>query len=131
MANEILSVKLSELDDRISHIHGRIHLGESYDPKTLGMEIKRIEQECKEMHQTISDKLHHSRSSAVMKLAHAYDSVEDSITELKWCGDKDKTADEKILIAEYALDFALLAADSALYKAFEAIKASREDGRRA
>lgn len=131
MAREILSVKLCELDDRISRLQGRIHLSESSDFDALDDELRKMEKECSESRQALSDKLHHSKSDAVMSLAGSYDAVEDAIRQLKRCDGKDRSADEKILLAEYSLDFALLAAETALYKALEAIKAFKDEQRSA
>ena len=130
MAHGILSVKLCELDDRISRIQGRIHLSEGSDPDVLDDEIRKMETECRETHQALSGKLHHSRSGAVAELSHIYDSVEAAIGELDEDDWKGRTADEKILIAEYSLDFALLAVETALCKALDAIRASRKEERR-
>ena len=129
MAHEILSVKLCELDDRISRLHGRIHLSESSNSAVLNMETKEMEKECRESHQALSERLHHSQSGAVAGLSQAYDTVEEAISEMKWGGGRE-SADEKILLAEYALDFALLAAETAVCKALEAIIASRNEERR-
>lgn len=131
MAHGILSVKLCELDDRIGRLQGRIHLSESSDFDVLDDELRKMEKECSESRQALSDKLHHSKSDAVMRLAGSYDTVENAIRQLKRCDDKDRSADEKILLAEYSLDFALLAAETALYKALEAIKAFKDEQRSA
>ena len=130
MAHEILSVKLNELDERICRIHSRIHLSESSDLKTLDRELSQMEKECKESCQAHSYKLHHSHSSSLVRLAKAYDVVEDEIKELRLGRRADESADEKILLAEYALDFALLAAERALCEALDAVKASLYEERR-
>ncbi len=131
MAHEILSVKLCELDDCICRLHGRIHLSESSDYKALDDEIRKMEKECKESRQALSDKLHHSKSDSVVKLSNAYDTVEDVIKDLELYKDGQWSADDRILLAEYSLDFALLAAETALHKSLEAIKAFKDEQRSA
>ncbi len=128
--HEILSVKLGELDDTLSRLHSRIQLSEKSDQSSLDSEIRKAETECRKSKEALFERLHYSKSKAVEKLSLAYDAVESSLNKLKK-EEVEETPDEKILIAEYSLDFALLAAQNALLRSLEAINAVNNEERRA
>lgn len=131
MAHEILAVKLCELEDQFARLSSRIHLSERADPQRLRQEILALHRECDETELTLRAKLCCSRSEIAPILANSYGEVEQSIqragTALQRhtlaCGSPDAAAEEKILLAEYALDFALQGANRALLLAMEAIDA--------
>ena len=131
MAHEILSVKLCELEDQLSRISSRIHLSETGGHDQLQQEIKMLSKECTETKLTLQKKLRLSRAKIVANVASTYGEIENIIhatqTQIKMqsdCrNDLNKIVEDKILIAEYALDFAALAANRALLLSMEAIDA--------
>ena len=131
MAHEILSVKLCELDEQLARLQGRIHLSELEEPPRLRQEIEALRRENTEAALTLQARLRHSRAGIVAVLAEAYGAVEQRVeaamdalaAQAAGCCDSKAAAEGKILLAEYALDFALQAANRALLLALEAIDA--------
>ena len=131
MAHEILSVKLCELDEQLARLQGRIHLSELEEPPRLRQEIAALRPENAEAALTSQARLRHSRAGMVAVLAEAYGAVEQRVeaamdalaAQAAGCCDSKAAAERKILLAEYALDFALQAANRALLLALEAIDA--------
>lgn len=124
MAYGMLSAKLCELDDDICRLHGRIQQG----AENLDSEIRAAELELEESQKYLNEKLVFSRSEAVQNIAKVYRTIEDALareqTELK-----ELTADERLLLAEYSLDFAMLAARKAVLQSLRAIKSSENEDR--
>ena len=141
MAHEILSVKMYELDKKLELAHSRIQVAESMDEEQLHQQIEDLRQECQESRITLQNRLHHSKTECVMKLADVYDQVEAAVGKVLAAENinlKDPEqptisesllpgAEEKILTAEYALDFAMQAANRAILVALEAIEAQRQE----
>lgn len=131
MAHEILAVKLCELDDQFTRLSSRIHLSETADRGRLRQEIGALTRECTETDLALREKLRLSRSEMTAVLADTYGEIgqilrktESALQEqASACGSPDAAAEEKILLAEYALDFALQGANRALLLAMEAIDA--------
>ena len=131
MAHEILTVKLCELEDQLSRLSSRIHLTETANREQLHQEIRALSQECAETALTLQRKLRLSRAEVVATLAKTYGEIERIIQEAKseleeqsiHRRDADYAAEEKILLAEYALDFAVQASNRALLLSMEAIDA--------
>lgn len=131
MAHEILSVKLCELEDQLARLNSRIHMSETADRGQLQGEIQALRRECAETELTLRTKLRCSRSGLVGTLAGSYGEIEQSVRRAKDAlkeqaasrGGKQADAEEKLLLAEYALDFALQASNRALLLAMEAIDA--------
>lgn len=129
MAHEILSVKLSQLDDRLGKLHTRIHISETASHGRLQQEIACLEQECAETDELLKKNLYHSKSRIASVLSKNYGQIEQTIQETNAqlhstgtdCQDNESFVEEKILLAEYALDFAQRAADRALLLSLEAI----------
>ena len=135
MAHEILSVKLCELEEQLSRLSGRIHLSETAGRSQLRQEIRALSKECAETEWTLREKLRLSRAEVVAPLARTYGEVEELIRKTKSeletqaAGREggEAAAEEKILLAEYALDFAVAAANRALLLSMEAIDAQLTD----
>ena len=125
MAHEILSVKLYELEKKIEQLCGRIQISESASPDRIKAETETLRRECAE------NALMFSKASAVAKLSEAYVRVEQIIKKTKEEIGNSMTeecsgsipVEEKILLAEYALDFAMQVSNHALLIAMEAIDA--------
>ena len=79
MAHEILSVKMYELDKKLEQTHSRIQLAESMDTERLHQQIQNLRQECQESRITLENRLRHSKTDCVMKLAGVYDQVEAAV----------------------------------------------------
>lgn len=129
MAHEILSVKLCQLDDKVGRLHSRIHISETANHSQLSREIEALRQECTETELSLREKLRLSKSDLVSVLSKSYEKMEQLIQDAKAelqavagdCPDDNALAEAKILLAEYALDFAHQAADRALLISMDAI----------
>ncbi len=141
MAHEVLTVKLCQLDDRLDRLHSRIHMSETADHDRLRREIAALEEENAESDAALRNSLYRSRAPLAGVLAQNYEAIEQSIestvgrlqAQQARCPNRESAVEGKILLAEYALDFAQQAADRALLIALEAIDAQllwqREEGR--
>ncbi len=134
MAHEILSVKMYELDKKMQQVHSRIQLAETMDVEKLRQQIGQIRQECEESQIILRNQLLHSRTRCVMKLAEVYDEIENAVGRVLEAENMDvekgkmlSGTEEKILTAEYALDFAMQAANRALLISLEAIAAQHQE----
>lgn len=131
MAHEILAVKLCELEEQLARLSSRIHLSETSDRTQLQEEIRALRRECAETELSLQTKLQRSRAELVSVLADSYGEIRQSVRQARAAlqeeaarrADPEAAAEEKILLAEYALDFALQAANHALLLAMEAIDA--------
>ncbi len=131
MAHEILAIKLCELEDQLSRLSSRIHLSETAGHDQLQQEIKALARECTETDLTLQKKLQLSRAEIVATLADMYGKVDKIVQQAKQTlqeqtashANPDTAAEDKILLAEYGLDFAVQAANRALLLAMEAIDA--------
>ena len=129
MPHEILSVKLCELDEEISQLHGRILLSQTAGHERLQEEIQALRRECDAQEFTIRNRLQHSRTEWVRPMAEAFDQVDriirSALEEASLPAPdeflQEATAEEQLLLAEYMLDFALQAADRALLASLTAI----------
>lgn len=140
MAHEIFWIKLCQLDDRVGKLHSRVHMSETAGHRQLRREINALTAECEASESALRDNLLGSKSGLAAILAQDYGRIEGIIRETKakvqdmtdQNPDGQAGAEEKILLAEYALDFAQQAADRALLLSMEAIDAQllqREEGR--
>lgn len=132
MACKVLSVKLDELDKQFEKMHYRIKLSEKVCHSRIREELSQLRLECAQNELNLRSRLELSRAQTVEKLSRTYARVEQIINEAKaeiggrteseeWL--KKLSADEKALLAEYALDFAVQAANRALLISLEAIDA--------
>lgn len=133
MACEILSVKLCQLDERMGKLHSRIHMSETAHHSQLRQEIAALEQECAASELALQQELQMSKSTYVTVLAKSYEEMEQMVKDARsrlqtmtgCCEDPETCAEAKLLLAEYALDFANQAADRALLLAMDAIDTER------
>lgn len=119
----------------MQQVHSRIQLAEAMDAEKLRQQIGQIRQECEEK----SDYSPQSasaipRTECVMKLAKVYDEIENAVGRVLEAENMDiekgkmlSGTEEKILTAEYALDFAMQAANRALLISLEAIAAQHQE----
>ncbi len=132
MAHEILSVKLCELDTAVARLHSRIQLSETASPGQLRQEISLLQQECTASALSMGQNLACSHAPLAKALAETYGEMEQSLSNVRdqlhrQTAGKTETeaAETKLLLAEYALDFAIQAANRALLLAMQAIDAQR------
>lgn len=131
MAHEILSIKLCQLEERVERLHRRIRLSETENHAQLRREIDQMEAECLTSEAALREKLQHSRSPLVSVLNQGYSQMEQLIQTsqrqmqalARENPDREIQMEEKLLLAEYALDFAHQAADRALLVSLEAVDA--------
>ena len=131
MTHEILTVKLCELEDSLSRLNSRIRLSETASHNRLRQDIETLSRECAEAELTLRKKLQLSRADVISILSDSYVKIEEILQETndllreKAAGqdDPDMIAEGKILLAEYALDFAIQASNRALLLSMEAIDA--------
>lgn len=131
MAHEILTLKLCELEDQFSRLKSRIDSSQADGHAQIQQKIKTLEEEYTQTASDLQKNLQRSRAPIASVLASAYTEVEQAIQRA------DSTlqhhalsqnncaaqAEEKILLAEYSLDFALQAANRALLLSLQAIDA--------
>ena len=126
MTHPILSVKMYELDKKLEQTHSRIQFAETMDTERLHQQIQNLRQECAESRITLENRLHYSKTGCVTRLANVFDQVEAAVEKvLELNANFLPSAEEKILTAEYALDFAVQAVNRALLVSLEAIEAQR------
>lgn len=131
MPHEILSIKLCELDETMSRLHSRIQLSETAGRERLRAEAESLRDECTEAELALRDKLQHSKANVLTGLSEFYQDAERLIQQVKEkivhpsAGGQAETltVEEKLLLAEYSLDFAVQAANRALLASLEAIEA--------
>lgn len=127
MAQEILNAKLDELDRQLRKIHRKIQKSGSANPARLRADLEQVRKEYAENEKALRNRLRFSRSGVVTGLSVSYNQVEQIIRETKnkmeMPGGQEAEKEEKILLAEYALDFAMQAAERALLLSLEAMEA--------
>ena len=132
MAHEALSVKLHELDEKISRIYSRLLMIETADHDLVRSEKKEMLQECESLERTIKESLQNSESPIVAPFCDSYDKLTEIAGEIRQkalaagkasADGPIETTERKILMAEYALDFAVLSADHALLFSLDALDA--------
>ena len=132
MAQPLLSIKLSELDQTIEKLRSRIQCSEDLEKELLQEEIAQLKQEYLTSDQLLHKKLNCSRAEMVSILAKMYDEIKQSMqaasNNLQYHHlnfTSSHLSEEKLLLAEYALDFAVQAANHALLLSLEAILTQR------
>ena len=127
MAQGILNAKLDELDRQLRKVHRKIQKSGSANPARLRADLEQVRKEYAENEKALRNRLRFSRSGVVTGLSVSYNQVEQIIRETKnkmeMPGGQEAEKEEKILLAEYALDFAMQAAERALLLSMEAMEA--------
>lgn len=131
MSREILTAKLGQLEDQVERLHTCIHMSEAASHSQLKRQIDALERECVEAESALRRDMQRSKSGLVPILAQSYDQVGRIIQSSKQrlqaleadSPDVEAVVEEKLLLAEYALDFAHLAAARALLISMDAIDA--------
>ena len=127
MAQSVLSVKLRELDQAVTSIHRRIHLAEAGSADTARREYRQLLRAYAAKKRKTAQLLRRSQADSTRYLLEAYRGIEEIMAALQrnlsQSGGSD--AEEKLLLAEYALDFAAQAANRAVLLSLEAVNAQR------
>lgn len=155
MAHQILAAKLCELDQKIGRLHSRIRLCETEDPEEIRRELDSLRRECQVERGALRDRMRFSRSPAAARIAGTFDQIAEILERARQEARREAEdgppegtlpveklpegtlrekmlPEERILLAEYMLDFALQSADEALLASLEAIEgqlAWEADGR--
>ena len=126
MAQGILNAKLDELDRQLRKVQRKIQKSGSANPARLRADLEQVRKEYAENEKALRNRLRFSRSGVVTGLSVSYNQVEQIIRETKnkmeMPGGQEAEKEEKILLAEYALDFAMQAAERALLLSLEAME---------
>lgn len=129
MAHEILTIKMYELDKKIGCLQSRIQMSELADHDRIRAEAEELRRECRESEANLRNRLRFSKNGVVSLLADAYSEIEQTIEKTKEkLGTPDLeepgeelSMDERILFAEYTLDFAMQAVSQALLVSMETL----------
>lgn len=126
MAQSVLSVKLRELDQAVTSIHRRIHLAEAGSADTARREYRQLLRAYTAKKRKTAQLLRRSQADSTRYLLEAYRGMEEIMATLRRnLSQTGSDAEEKLLWAEYALDFAAQAANRAVLLSLEAVNAQR------
>ena len=129
MAHEILSAKLHELDERVARLHSRVLISEGENLSTLRQEEEALRRECAQDEMTLRNRLCHSRSQAASDIAASFSRMDGMLSQARENALSQPSSEQALLLAEYALDFAMQAASRALLISLEAIDAQQHQQR--
>lgn len=125
----MFAAKMIELDEKMRHLHERIADGEQEDLTSLLSELNALTEEYKLEQDAIRYRLEECKVPKIQALISMYNEVQkrmqgaaESDPDATWNENVENTA----LLAEYALDFAILAADRALLLSLKAIQGQKE-----
>lgn len=131
MIQETLTPKLVELEARLTRLTGRIYRSQEECLSQLEEEIQGLSRESAQEQNDLELQLTHSKAEIAPILQAVYHNIQLIIQEGTHLLEQQSTGpdggeesmEEKILLAEYALDFAFQAADRALLAALQAMTA--------
>ncbi len=133
MPKSICSAKLSELDSKLARLHGQINGFDGVSSERLKEEISLLSEDIREHRNLVQNSLDHIRidlSEEVKRdlssLVHCTDDIIQKVHEEFFQEtDPEARAEKQALLAEYALDVAIISAESALLASLEAMDAER------
>lgn len=136
MQQSFLTVKLHELERQHGKLQTRIRICQKDNIAEIKKEIERVQEECEEQDMLLKQSVESAHSRAVVALAKAQSSYDENIKEIvgkvlpesMHGGDSvwEELAEEKMLYAEYSIDFAIRAVKNAMQVSLEAIEAQLE-----
>ena len=99
----------------------------------LQEEIENLRRECRENQEYLIQRMKYSRAKPIQKLFHSYTEIENVVDRIRseirdvecTSGNQIFQAEELTVFAEYALDFAMQAADYAALLSMDAMKAQK------
>ena len=112
----MFAAKMIELDEKLRHLHERIDDGEHEDITALMGELNALTEEYNLEQDAIRYRLKECKVPKIQALISMYNDVQERM----------HNAENTALLAEYALDFAILAADRALLLSLKAIQEKKE-----
>ena len=128
MAQTCLSVKIEELDNRLERLCCRVERGRDGDWEGLCQEADAMTREYRDSRAALWEKMEKSRAGVVHRLADTYEAVEALIEEAtareaarQAREAQEEAAEERLVTAEYVLDFMMQAAEFALLVAVRAM----------
>lgn len=136
MQQSFFSVKLYELEKQHEEMLNQIRLCQSENIDKIDEEVKKIKRECTQQNSLLQEYAKNTHSKIVSELADAQISYNQNIKEIskkirpeiihhKGCL-KEEIAEEKMLYAEFSIDFAVQAIRNAYMFALSAIKEQKE-----
>lgn len=127
MSQQMLQTKLTELAEHMDGMQRCIHAGEEQSLTAVRAGAEEAREAYAACAETLRDRLTHSRSAVVGPLAAAYDEIDRVLAgtqkTLRGRTYGEESVEAKMLLAEYEMDFAMLAIDRAVAAALDAIAA--------
>ncbi len=125
----MFAAKMIELDEKLRRLHDQIEDGETSNLTTLSGELHALTEEYNLEQSAIRYRLQECKVPKIQALISMYNDVQKQMHDAAendpnatWNENAENTA----LLAEYALDFAILSADRALLLSLKAIKEQKE-----
>lgn len=129
---DILGVKLHELEQQYKHLQNRLEICEREDPGQIHRELESAKKEYDALRQRLKNAVENSRSPAVSRLAKvqlAYGRETENLLKEQVVADLHSDANTPVedreeasaLYAEYAIDFASMAVKYALIASLSAM----------
>lgn len=119
MSHGMLAVKLSEMEQQICQLHKRICALDMDKPEMIRTQMEQLQKEWRENERVLENKLQFSRAELVERVSEAYDQIEKIIRQVQ--EKTEMSSEEKLLLAEYSMDFVMQAANHALLICMDAI----------
>ena len=131
MSQEFLSVKLGELESALRRLYSRVEACETAGHGQVKEALVQAEKECEDASLAMERKLGQSRGKAARQIHKAYEQIRETAREIQsgpgpWREQDEgngEGGEDGLLLAEYALDFAVQAAGRALCLSLKAIDA--------
>lgn len=129
MSHQILAVKLQEFQTHTADLQDRIRKSASADSDTLLKEAAQLRGEYAKSADTLQNKLANSKPEIVGILSAGFNEIQPIIQKTKNAlnqrlaqyENEELAEDIRLLLAEYELDFSMLAMDRALSVSFDAM----------
>lgn len=126
MKTEIVSMKLHELDETLYQLHQRMEQTTVWNEKQMEQTIQMLRKECLQTKERLKRQLSNSRADILQEVFRTYCQIERIVNQ--FCNTlHTNMLEERILLAEYSLDFAIQAANEALLLSLEVIQEQIEE----
>ena len=122
----MFAAKMIELDEKLRHLHERIDDGEHEDITALMCELNALTEEYNLEQDAIRYRLKECKVPKIQALISMYNDVQERMHNAAESDPEATWNENAALLAEYALDFAILAADRALLLSLKAIQEQKE-----
>lgn len=130
MEQDMLAGKLAEVDAQLTDVHTRLRSAAQMEGPALDAAIAQTREETEQCAHALAEHLRHSRAHQVGEIADAFEEIRNIIRRIQTEVRRDDESGEEmqLLLAEYAMDFAMQAARHALLVALEAIRDEQKKG---